>query len=395
MEETFINEIDNNEQILLSKYVDSVKKFNKAYFANKAEILKQQRKAEGNNIDSLIEKIHNNYMKNPNNLAGEINKDDEEYYQSEYEGKRTSRSRTPLNYRPRRDTHMKTTGPSHSSIHQEYRKNKLQTSSSRIPFPIFDQNATTPARNQEYDDVEYEERTPENHLNGRVNEFSLGYSDSLNDSVEKHRRRTSGRILMPCDRLRYVKESKAELVEANEVSITVKITPSANEVNIKSKNVNIKSYNERKRQRKAKLGGYRYVNTFKPSVYHRDEKKHYDSDRDSMENSHYYRHEKKRNKKFLYKKSKESLLDTPPILSKLGNIDKRALGPEIYDYRGYPFDPHGTYYVVPTSRVPPFNMYHENASPMVMKFDKKYLKEKYQHFYPPIFKLPPVGTCPG
>lgn len=108
--------------------------------------------------------------------------------------------------------------------------------------------------------------------------------------------------------------------------------------------------------------------------------------------------------KLMYKKSKESLLDTPPILSKLGNIDKRAFGPEYYDYRGYPFDPHGTYYVVPSSRMPGYNPYHnsynnsyygENASPVVMKVDRKYMKERYHQFYPPIFRLPPAGTCPG
>lgn len=116
--------------------------------------------------------------------------------------------------------------------------------------------------------------------------------------------------------------------------------------------------------------------------------------------------------KLMYKKTKESLLDTPPILSKLGNIDKRAFGPEHYDYRGYPFDPHGTYYVVPSSRMPGYNPYHaphnnaynnaynnsyygENASPVVMKLDRKYIKDRYHQFYPPIFRLPPVGTCPG
>ena len=63
MEEAFYNEIDDIEQNLLSKYVESVRKFNKSYFANKAEALKQQRKLEGNDINSLIAKINENYMK--------------------------------------------------------------------------------------------------------------------------------------------------------------------------------------------------------------------------------------------------------------------------------------------------------------------------------------------
>lgn len=196
MEETFINEIDSSEQNLLAEYVESVKKFNKAYFPRKAESLEQRRKTEGSNIDTLIEKIHNNYMKNPSNLAGDVKhhneQDDDEYYQSEYDAnnyKRNSRSRTPMNYRPRRDTHMKTTGPSHSSMHQEYRNNKLTTSNSRIPFPIFDQNANTPNRADDYDQREYEQEyehetpgTPDNHVSGRVNEFSLGYANESSDN---------------------------------------------------------------------------------------------------------------------------------------------------------------------------------------------------------------------
>ncbi len=398
MEETFINEIDNNEQNLLAKYVESVKKFNKAYFANKAELLKQQRKSEGNSIDSLIEKIQNNYMKNPNNLAGDVKQEDDDYYQSEYDGKRNSRSRTPLNYRARRDTHMKTTNPSHSSNLQEYRKNKLQTSNSRIPFPIFDQNATTPHRGEGYDQVEYEEATPENHVNARVNEFSLGYSDHMSDSVEKHKRRASNKFYLPSERLRCIKESKAQLLEANEIAITVKITPSANEVSIKSKNVNIQNIKERKRQRKAKLGGYRYVNPGKHSYNYREENKGYESEKESSENNGYYRYEKKRHRKYMYKKSKESLMDTPPILSKLGNMDKRAHGQDYYDYKGYPFDPNGPYLVFPSSRMASYNIhpyYQENASPMVMKVDRKHMRDRYHQFYPQMIRFPPVGTCPG
>jgi len=77
MEEAFINEIDNIEQTLLSKYVEAGRKFNKAYFANKIEVLKQQRRMEENDITSLISKINENYMKNGSNLARDFK--DEEY----------------------------------------------------------------------------------------------------------------------------------------------------------------------------------------------------------------------------------------------------------------------------------------------------------------------------
>ena len=126
----------------------------------------------------------------------------------------------------------------------------------------------------------------------------------------------------------------------------------------------------------------------------------YESEKDSNEAQIYHKHEKynKRVKKLHYKRIKESLLDTPPILSKFGNIDKRIPKGEYYDYRGYPFDPNGTYYVVPSTRIPPhpYSFYHpDNASPMMIKVDKRNSKDRYSQFYPPFFKLPPIGTCPG
>ena len=217
MEEAFINEIDSIEQSLLSKYVESGRKFNKAYFANKVEVLKQQRRMEGSDISALIAKINENYMKNGSNLTGELN-DEEEYFQSDYhEIKREehSRSHTPINYRDRRDTHMKTTGPSHSSINHRYHKNKIQASNSRIPFPIFDQNLKTP-NNEKYENQDFEEATPEHRMNGKVNEFSLCYSENISDSIEKEARKSSQRFFKPSERLRYVKESKVEIIEVNE-----------------------------------------------------------------------------------------------------------------------------------------------------------------------------------
>ena len=64
MESKFYDSKEEIEQNLLVKYVESVKKFNKAYFANKQEAIRQQRKMENINIDELIRKINGNYMKN-------------------------------------------------------------------------------------------------------------------------------------------------------------------------------------------------------------------------------------------------------------------------------------------------------------------------------------------
>jgi predicted DNA-binding ribbon-helix-helix protein len=83
MEETFYNSIDEIEQTLLLKYVELVRKFNKAYFANKAENLRQLRKQEGNDIASLIAKINENYIKNGNHLSSELKEED--YSQSYYD----------------------------------------------------------------------------------------------------------------------------------------------------------------------------------------------------------------------------------------------------------------------------------------------------------------------
>lgn len=63
MESKFYDTIEEIEQSLLIKYVDSVKKFNKAYFTNKQEAIRQQRKIENIDIDALIRKINGNYMK--------------------------------------------------------------------------------------------------------------------------------------------------------------------------------------------------------------------------------------------------------------------------------------------------------------------------------------------
>mmetsp|Transcript_5206 Transcript_5206/g.5969 ORF Transcript_5206/g.5969 Transcript_5206/m.5969 type:complete len:409 (-) Transcript_5206:800-2026(-) len=398
MEQTFFNQIDDIEQSLLSKYVDSVKKFNKAYFSNKAEALKQQRKMEGNDINTLIAKINENYMKNGNNISGDIGCEEDDYYQSDYKEDHredNSRSETPCNYRSRRSTHNKTTGPSHSSVNQRYRENKLQTSTSRVPFQIFDQNMRTPNYNEGYENMEVDEHTPEKHISGKVKEFSLCYSDSSSDGERHNSGRSSPKAMLPSERLRKISDSKAELLEANEFCITVRITPSAHEVNIQNNSI---SFKKNKRERKSKHG-YRYVNTYKTKNI-KEEINIYESEKENNDYAH-YKTEKhnKRAKKMMYKRSKEALLDTPPTLYKLGNIDKRAHKGDYYGYRGVPaFDPHGAYYVVPSRMHPnPYayynpNYHYDNQSPMFVKLDKKYPKEKLAQFYPPFLGMPPVGT---
>lgn len=212
--------------------------------------------------------------------------------------------------------------------------------------------------------------------------------------------------LLPSQRLKKFKNSKAELIEANEYKITVKITPSANEVNIQNNVINIKTIkNERKRHRKGKHGhSFKYVNSFKTTHNIKEEIQEYESQKENAETHGYYKHEKqnKRVKKMMYKRSKEALLDTPPTLYKLGNIDKRVnRGDYYYGYRGgFPaIDPNSTIYVVPSNRIHPnpyafynSNYHHENASPMYVKYDKKYAKERIAPIYPPFFGMPPVGT---
>jgi len=97
MESTLYNTMEEIEQNLLAKYVDSVKKFNKAYFASKQEALRQQRKQEGNDIASLIAKINENYLKNGSNVD---NIKEEQLSECDYEVERresSSSSQTPYN----------------------------------------------------------------------------------------------------------------------------------------------------------------------------------------------------------------------------------------------------------------------------------------------------------
>lgn len=400
MEETFYNSIDEIEQTLLLKYVDLVRKFNKAYFANKAEALRQQRKQEGNDIASLIAKINENYIKNGNNLSSALKEEDysESYYDDEVKVESDSRGHTPQNYRSRRDNHHKTTNP--SSLHQKHRESKNQ-SNSRVPFQIFDQNLRTPNYNEGYGNMEVDHVTPEKQNRGKVSEFSLYYSgNESNEDQKSAEKEVIQKQLLPSERLKMVPEAKAELIEANAFTITVKITPPANEVNIQNNIININTTNHhRKRHRTSKFAPASHSNNFKSSNYMKDDANDYESENEEHDNQRHHRHEaNKRARKMIYKRSRDVLMDTPPTLYRLGDIDKRTNKGEQYGYRhgivGY--DPHATYYVVPSGRMPPNpymyynpNYNHENASPMPTKYEKKYGKERNAPFYPTFYGMPP------
>jgi hypothetical protein len=407
MEETFYNSIDEIEQTLLLKYVELVRKFNKAYFANKAENLRQLRKQEGNDIASLIAKINENYIKNGNHLSSELKEED--YSQSYYDEEKCqsdSRGHTPQNYRNRRDTHQKTTNP--SAMNQRYRETKHQTSSSRVPFQIFDQHLRTPNYNEGYENMDVDQITPQKQERVKISEFSIYHSD--NESRQEHKsaeKEVRFKPLLPSERLKTVPEAKAELVDINSFIITVKITPPATEGNVQNNIININTTNNhRKRHRTSKFAPPGQPNNYKSSNYMKDEEHGYVSENEYNENQRYYRHEmhNKRARKNVYKRSRDVLMDTPPTLYRLGNIDKRADKGEQYGYKqgagGYEYP--GTYYVVPSNRMPPNqymyynpNYMQENASPMNAKYDKKYGKERIAPFYPSFYGMPPCGTCPG
>lgn len=72
-----------------------------------------------------------------------------------------------------------------------------------------------------------------------------------------------------------------------------KSTSSLNKVSIQSVNdTNRHRHEQRREQRKAKLGGYRYVSSFKPSYGYKEEHKGYETDKEHSEHNAYYRHDK-------------------------------------------------------------------------------------------------------
>lgn len=129
MESTFYNTIEQIEQNLLIKYVESVKKFNKAYFANKQEAIRQQRKQESNDIATLIAKINENYLKNGNNLDSAMKED--EMSLSDYEVEKRDYSikeQSPYPYKAKRSIHNKHSTGRRMSVPRSYRTPKYQSS---------------------------------------------------------------------------------------------------------------------------------------------------------------------------------------------------------------------------------------------------------------------------
>lgn len=416
MEATFYNTIEEIEQNLLIRYVESVKKFNKAYFTNKQESLRQQRKQEGNDIASLIAKINENYLKNGNNIDSAMK--DEDMSEGEYEVEKrdnSSKSHTPYNCRPKRSLHNKTTRPSNSTLPLKYKENKLQSSSSRVPFKIFDQNQRTPCYNQNmvndnpYDNMDVDEVEEDPHNGAKVSEFSVWNTESITEHPERPKAHTMNKKLMlPSERLKTVPGAKAELLEANAFNITVKITPPANEVHVQNNIINIQANrSNRKRHRKPKYRpGYVYSHAYKP--YLNDIKEEMvDSESEHEYESRYpYKFDKhsKIYKKMQYKRSREMLQDTPPMLYKLGNMVKRQKRHEGYGYEPalHEYDPHQTYYVIPSNHIgygqyPGYEAgyYQGLPSPMAYKHDKKRGKERLAPFYHPVYGIAPVAICPG
>lgn len=241
MESKFYDSIEEIEQNLLVKYVESVKKFNKAYFANKQEAIRQQRKMENINIDELIRKINGNYMKNAKH---------EHYSEEDYEIEKrgSSSSCTPYNSRGRKHYHNKTTGPSHSTFEHKYR-NKSQNKSSRVPFQIFDNNKT-PQYHEEYEDMEvdYDDEN-DNQSSSKIQNFSIFNTESPDDKTVKEQAvKASKHPLAPSERLKKLPNAQAELLEANACKIVVKISPPAQEISIHSNTMRLSNQNKRKRR---------------------------------------------------------------------------------------------------------------------------------------------------
>ena len=401
MEDTFYNTIEEIEQNLLIKYVESVRKFNKAYFANKQEALRQQSKLEGQDIDSLIAKINANYLKNGNGI--ENSPRIYQYSQSDYGVEKrdeSSSSQTPRHNRDKRNIHNKTTGPSLSTMQQKYKDSQLQSSNSRVPFKIFEQNLRTPCYNESYqEEMDVDERINEHHQMPKVSEFSLWNTESINEVPEKGHTIMDKKTVFPSERLRTLPEAQAELIEVTNLAITVKITPPCG---VQNRLTAIgKAKISKKKHRRNRIPSSNYLkskfNSIKEEVHEADS----EMEPSSLRVTYKIEKHNRRMKKMMYKKIKENLLDTPPTLHKLGNMVRRDDRFEVVGYDGgLSYDPQQSYYVIPANHQLqyPFNEpspFKGHPSPLMVKYDKKSGKERLMSFYPPFYGMPPVGTCPG
>lgn len=147
-----------------------------------------------------------------------------------------------------------------------------------------------------------------------------------------------------------------------------------------------------------------YPNTYK-SNYNEIKEEVDDADSQIEEDKYVtYKHDRysKRAKKIQYKSSRDMLMDTPPMIYKLGNMVKRVKKYEGYDGGMLEYDPNQTYYVIPSSHVnygqyPQYETgyYQGHQSPMAYKVEKKKRKDKHAPMYHPFYGMAPVGICPG
>lgn len=225
------------------------------------------------------------------------------------------------------------------------------------------------------------------------------YKDEVQSSVSKS--------MKPSERLRLLPDAKAELIEANAYKITVKITPSAQEITVQGgMSKHLKSRVKRKRQRNQKYdSSYLYKNKYKvsPSYENKEFSSPSGSELDFHNSSVSFKPEinNKRAKKMMHKKYKDYYNESPLGAYKVNGYYGRPRRYEVYPYEvPYVYDPHyiGKYdYPIHN----PYNyndqmLYNGHPSPIVIKYDKDLSKRDgismfYHHFY----GMTPIGTCPG
>lgn len=97
----------------------------------------------------------------------------------------------------------------------------------------------------------------------------------------------------------------------------------------------------------------------------------------------------KRHKKFIYKRNKEAMLESPPSIYNINHMDHHA-----NESIGVGYDHHERYYV-PSQNVP-FAQYMEpvyyNIHPSQLHHVRKYYKDRHIQYYAPIYGMPRVGT---
>jgi hypothetical protein len=109
----------------------------------------------------------------------------------------------------------------------------------------------------------------------------MEHSDSPHDDYKDEVQSSISNTMKPSERLRFIPDAKAELIEANAYKITVKITPSAQEITVQGGvSKHFKSRMKRKRQKNHKNDNlYMYKNKYKVSPSNED--KEFSSPRES------------------------------------------------------------------------------------------------------------------